>query len=347
MEDIREVCNILNTIKIIATNKKEDFATIKQSFEGWYKHLYCYKSMPQLKNIIRILDDIQYRQIGILIKHIDIFLEKYDDSDIIYHYCSMEAFYSIMKTKSLWLSDSKYMNDKYEGSWVDIVIKEVLINLEPFYQKEFIQNYKANYEKMKNKRTYLCCFSQASDKLSQWRGYANDGQGIAIGFSKKAFYLTGNFDFELALNDVTYNKDMQKKSIKESIELFLKNKIDINNKEVAYFFKNPSFYEEVETRLIYTPENNMTEHTLNEIDKQFYELMSNNISELKYRNKDNVNIPYYIFDLVGTLKGFSSELIPKIILGPKNKQKLNKLSNFIEEQGLYNTQIIKSESSYI
>ena len=30
----------------------------------------------------------------------------------------------------------------------------------------------------------MCLFSESKDKLSQWRGYAQDGKGIAIGFNK-------------------------------------------------------------------------------------------------------------------------------------------------------------------
>lgn len=33
--------------------------------------------------------------------------------------------------------------------------------------------------------TYVVCFSEKMDCLSQWRGYADDGKGISIGFCKK------------------------------------------------------------------------------------------------------------------------------------------------------------------
>lgn len=33
--------------------------------------------------------------------------------------------------------------------------------------------------------TYVACFSERKDCLSQWRGYADDRQGISIGFCKK------------------------------------------------------------------------------------------------------------------------------------------------------------------
>lgn len=33
-------------------------------------------------------------------------------------------------------------------------------------------------------KTFCVCFSESKDKLSQWRGYAQDGKGIAIGFDR-------------------------------------------------------------------------------------------------------------------------------------------------------------------
>ena len=35
----------------------------------------------------------------------------------LYHYCSNEAFCSILKSKSLWLSSLSLSNDKMEGHW--------------------------------------------------------------------------------------------------------------------------------------------------------------------------------------------------------------------------------------
>ena len=29
------------------------------------------------------------------------------------------------------------------------------------------------------------CFSESEDQLSQWRGYAQNGKGLAIGFDKR------------------------------------------------------------------------------------------------------------------------------------------------------------------
>ena len=46
---------------------------------------------------------------------------------VLYHYCSVEAFYNIIKNHSIWLSDLRKTNDEKELIWVKgIVEQEVL-----------------------------------------------------------------------------------------------------------------------------------------------------------------------------------------------------------------------------
>lgn len=267
---------------------------------------------------------------------------------MIYHYCSMEAFKEILSSKSIWLSDSMFMNDKYEGRWIDKIVEEVLESLEDDHSKEQLGQYKQQYNLLKNKKAYMCCFSKESDKLSQWRAYADNASGIAIGFSRKAIGLTSNFDFELALVDVLYNKEEQVRIIKESVKFSLSGSDIKRDKEVAYYFKNPSFYEEGEVRFLYTPENDMNQYVFSDPHaSEYYKLMSNNISGIKQRVSGKEKIPYFEYDLTGTMKGFSSDLIPKIIIGPRKRTNLEEIEELLVTQGLNCTEVEYSVSSYI
>ncbi len=306
---------------------------------------YCTKSTQVVDDIVSSIDN---DNLTIVKKFVDAYLEEYDDSDIIYHYCSMKAFEGILNSKSLWLSDSMFMNDKYEGRWVDKIVEEVLESLEDDYSEKQLKQYRQQYNTLKDKKAYMCSFSKEPDKLSQWRAYADKASGVAIGFSREAIRLTGNFDFKLALMDVLYDKEEQTRIIKESIKFSLANDYLEQSKELAYFLKNPSFYEEEEVRFLYTPENDMSYHTFADpLASEYYELMSNNISDEKTRPGNDVEIPYFEYDLKGTLKGFSSELIPKIVIGPRNRTDLKIIKELLKKQGLDNTEVIYSESSYI
>ena len=343
---MQKICKKLKVIKAVLQSKDMDFDDKLFLIEEHIQHLrYCAKSTEEVDDIISALDSDNLTKLE---KLIDVYIKKYDESDMIYHYCSMEAFEGILSSKSLWLSDSIFMNDKYEGRWIDKIVEEVLESLEDNYSKEQLDLYQQQYYLLKDKKAYMCCFSKESDKLSQWRAYAGDASGVAIGFSKKAIGLTGNFDFELALMDVLYNKEEQVRLIKESIKFSLSRGSITHDKEMAYYFKNPSFYEEEEVRFLYTPENDMCQHTFADpLASEYYELLSNNISDIKQRDRENKKIQYFEYDLSGTVKGFSSDLIPKIIVGPKNRTDLAEIKKLLTTQRLNHTKIIYSESSYI
>lgn len=104
--------------------------------------------------------------------------------NILYHYSSTAAFHSIIKKKEIWLSSLKLSNDTMEG-------KLVTETMQRFAKTDNPNNYFIDC--LQYLMTYLeknfdglgLCFSTDGDLLSQWRGYSDDGAGVAIGFSKK------------------------------------------------------------------------------------------------------------------------------------------------------------------
>jgi len=119
---------------------------------------------------------------------------------ILYHYCSVEAFLSIIKNKCIWLSDADSTNDNRELNYVfydfEKVLDKCLQDLDSKYDelKPIIK--RLSLEVMKKllsqkipasqyTKHFLCCFSEAQDLLSQWRAYGDDGKGVAIGFNSR------------------------------------------------------------------------------------------------------------------------------------------------------------------
>lgn len=137
------------------------------------------------------------------------------EPDILYHYCSLDAFFNIIKNRSLWLSDISKSNDSNElillkkdmyvtvvakyASYLDELVKTVEEKSKEDYEyvreclsrsKIIKEHFDNNLELLSAENNYLntwsICFSEEGDLLSQWRGYA-DAQGISIGFSKDYF----------------------------------------------------------------------------------------------------------------------------------------------------------------
>lgn len=131
------------------------------------------------------------------------FKRKWWNMKCLYHYCSNEKGFSILKNKNLRMSDigksndyeelqrffpylhrkiyDLYMKDpfdfKYESYTNTEAMREFLYSSEKYWRYRFEEGTFSNF---------VVCFSEAKDCLSQWRGYADDGKGVCIGFSKDA-----------------------------------------------------------------------------------------------------------------------------------------------------------------
>lgn len=117
--------------------------------------------------------------------------------EVLYHYCSVQTFYSIIKNKSIWLSDLSKTNDSEELVWLKKNIKQELLPQirEQIRQKKeeqatpddnnLLQWEFAESFVNEDDRPVPCwgfCLSEKDDDLGQWRGYGDDAAGISIGF---------------------------------------------------------------------------------------------------------------------------------------------------------------------
>ena len=101
----------------------------------------------------------------------------------LYHYCSTEAFYEIVKTKSIWLSSLSLSNDTLEG---EKIIARIIDRLaaQGVFKEQVMWRFKYTFMQYERQWEGLgFCLSERGDLLSQWRGYAKDATGVAIGFA--------------------------------------------------------------------------------------------------------------------------------------------------------------------
>lgn len=267
--------------------------------------------------------------------------------NIIYHYCNVESFKAIIENKTLWLSSVYNLNDYKEIHWIkDKIFKKIKISS----TKDNFLKYKCFEELYSNQlpNVYIASFSEGSDLLSQWRAYANDGYGVAIGFNSD-YFKENNM---VQTSSVLYNEESQEKQI----DLILKpleqvdNEIDtqstkfievckaiitdINN--LSAKSKNELFKEEQEVRLIHNPK-----ITNDKKNKKF--IFEKNLSEMMFRAVCGNLIPYF------ELKFNEKKKIPailEIIKGPKNKFINEEIQIFLSNNGFYSVDIKSSKSSY-
>ena len=111
---------------------------------------------------------------------------------VLYHYTNEAGLKGILETGKLWLSDILTLNDPSElshGLSQAIAILKGKAASGPPGSRLFA----ADFEEMirlgkvqKSGDYFICCFSSAGDDLGQWRAYADNGRGYALGFEVAA-----------------------------------------------------------------------------------------------------------------------------------------------------------------
>ena len=275
--------------------------------------------------------------------------------ETIYHYCGVESFFGIIRDKELWLSNCRFMNDYAEHVGM---IKRVDDYLEGLSLGEPQDGFREALRSLMAvpMSPHVACFSSAGDVLSQWRAYADDGAGFAIGFSGAA--IAGRCDdvqektrIMMSLLEVQYEPNGLFNSLCETIEKCLTDP-EVANWEkndlvpdagravwlMAAVCKNGGFREEREWRIVTTPKVRL--------DETRTPTVKGGVSERRFRVKAGWIVPYFVLRFPGTA-------ITEVRLGPKNyarepeTEMRQTLREFLETNGCSRGIRIKpSEATY-
>lgn len=269
--------------------------------------------------------------------------------DILYHYCSSEAFHSIIKLKSIRLSSVLLSNDYREGEVFGCLFNEFVMRAS-FSEAEKERIYSC-YENEKNGTDFMAfCLSEKKDMLSQWRGYADNAYGFSLGFNKKELEkklgLFGEGEIAVVLRKVLYSCKEHDRIVKEIVNKLrrdikfgscIKNSgegaVDLSGLMIwantiaslhrAYLIKSKAFEEEVEWRIISSRKCCFDDDML------------------KYSvHKDKI-VPYYELPIKDSVRCLSS-----VCIGPKNMTPVNVIRQYLQQSGFGHVDVKKSEASY-
>ena len=122
-------------------------------------------------------------------------LESQEPPSIIYHYTNDVGLRGILETGQLWLTDIFSLNDPSELSHgFSHAIKAMNAKAAngPPESRTFAKNFAAFALQggiQKAAHFFMCSFSSCRDDLGQWRAYADNGRGYALGFDAKALEI--------------------------------------------------------------------------------------------------------------------------------------------------------------
>jgi hypothetical protein len=182
----------------------------------------------------------------------------------LYHYTDQRGLEAILKGRALRVTHCDFMNDYREGKHArELVEAEFGRRNEPGAHEAF-RRATAQLTRVQRNGTFLACFSAHGDLLSQWRAYAGDGAGFAIGLDLRgvepATFESGEWEGPY-LVAVRYKKqdafirdlvDLAVEELRAGTEKWPSNSL-VSLSVAAANFKQSGFAEEKEWRLVWYP----------------------------------------------------------------------------------------------
>lgn len=318
------------------------------SYEG--KPIYFFEpaqSTPQIKAAMN--------------SFLESWLPKHDSSEDLelYHYTTSEGLKGILSSRSIWFTHTSTLNDPLELRYGKHLILEMLDDAINNETEEIIKILLKNLSTNINAfdtifyETYVACFCESENLLSQWRSYASRGGGYNLGLrfrSNTKFYHTlddSEKDSHVILRKMRYNIDEQKELVSNYISSIVASAADaikhfkdhdgipdpwpniaaIESVNILFdlmlSFKNSVFSEEKEWRLIVAMDR-----------KHRPEL-------LKFRETNEGLVPYLEMFIVEDLEGKSTFPLQSIKIGPMLDEARNKstLKLFMIKESVSNHKI--------
>ena len=247
---------------------------------------------------------------------------------------TLEGLKGILNSRSIWFTHTSTLNDPLELKYGKQIILDILNEATNNENEDNIKNLLKNLSVHVNAfntmitQTYVACFCESENLLSQWRSYAAQGGGYNLGLrfqSNTKYYHTlddTEEDSYVILRKMVYDVDEQRGLISDYISSIVTSSGDaikhynehggipdawaaIAGMESANIlfdlvlsFKNPVFNEENEWRLIYG------------------RLASYKPEQLKFRETKEGLIPYIETYIVEDLEGKSVFPLSSIKFGP-------------------------------
>ncbi len=260
---------------------------------------------------------------------------------VLYHYTTFTGLLGIVKSRALWASDIRYMNDSAElRHTADLINMEVRERIDgghpnPHLLTQFVDW--VSHRITSGHMLFGASFRSQGNLLSQWRGYSTPGKGVSLGFSpeyilqcaEKQHFMVGRCIYEpakqrLLIREVVNAVETlagrlavgERTAVERSVlyrETFAKMETDLLR--IAAILKHPSFHEEKEWRIV-SPI-----------------IVNNADAPILFREGHAMLVPYIEFDIS---LGDTPLAMDHLFLGPtaNSNISMNSLKMFLEKNGI-------------
>jgi hypothetical protein len=258
-------------------------------------------------------------------------------SNTFYHFTTHEGIEGIIRNGGIRATYRKHMNDNKEFEYSKDIIYKAMANIEnrsdlPKLAKDISKQVKQNLEihfndTAKMSSSFCSCLTRSSDDKKQWKKYAEEGRGFALGFNLLQILTRQYPKFQtnrplIFCNPVIYDKTAQLNLV---TDLMIAGVKDLKN-----FADNCSQRSEDLTKLrdritaaifvdLFTISNFMKSETLS-FEREmrlFYSTTDLTVSQLnvQYYKIDSISLPFVLMDMRDT----KTKRLPlsEITIGPK------------------------------
>jgi hypothetical protein len=252
---------------------------------------------------------------------------------LIYHYTNDSGLRGILESGQLWLTDIFNLNDPSElnhgiGHALDILKRKASSGPKEakVFSEWFDHALSGNVET--SAHYFVCCFSKTDHDLGQWRAYADDGRGYAIGFDadllEQAFLKAGAaFSILHSTFPVTYDDKRLRDIYEQYMEKFIPvisapKGMGLDSAVVTKFLKKLSA--KLANSCLFVSTYFKHEAYKNEEEYRFLQIYEAEraVPGLKIRSRPYSLVKYREFDW----KGVAAESVKEVIAGPAGDQKV-------------------------
>ena len=274
----------------------------------------------------------------------------------------------MLKSGRLWLSHLSLSNDSMEGEWF---LRKMAEEIDDMMVPEISGGYILDFSRSLLREVHSCgfCLSEQGDVLSQWRGYADDGQGVCIGFQVEDIMNLINSETmmheeSIDLIKVEYSEEEQRKESRNIIYSVIDLLKTLNQRDIQRS-KNYKISREKDLFADLVSMETESDKTIYRIQDKLsvistllykyknpaffqeqewrilFSSRSTNSERFSYRSSGNRIISYFEVDA----KSLFEEGIASVTAGPKNITPESTISGLLKAHGIRSDRVAISRSS--
>jgi Protein of unknown function (DUF2971) len=189
--------------------------------------------------------------------------------EIVYHYCGPDGLLGILRSRHIWATSMRHLNDtseqRYAAEQIRAVAKRIAwaTSADPAALPAALL-----IDRAEETISYVACFSEHDDLLSQWRAYAPAEGGFAVGIQASSLsyggdWLFGHCEYDCASHDQAVEAILRDHPKLVDPGESLDRLLEANDPQVGSLIaalltlvplrKHPGFSEEAEWRIVRGP----------------------------------------------------------------------------------------------